>query len=140
MGERNTKAAVKALIEKNGKVLMLKTLVGDEHIWVPPGGKVQYGESPVDALHREVEEETGMSIEVEDCIGMYHFLTGPEDEGDQVSLTVFEASTDSYNVDINSNPADEDIEGYQWVKPEKLVEKNITDSLVDLIEDRYDLS
>ena len=118
---------------------MLKTKFGDGHIWVPPGGKVKHGEPPLDALHREIEEETGMGIEVQNCIGMYHFLIGPEDKGDQVTLTVFEASTDSKTVDLSSNPADENIEGYQWVEPEKLIEKNITDSLIRLLQDHYEL-
>lgn len=139
MTEKNTKAAVKALIEKNQKVLMLKVEVGNEYLWVPPGGKIKHGEAPIDALHREIDEETGMDIEVKDCIGMYHFFIGPDNKGDQVSLTVFEASTESHTVDISSNPANEDIEGYRWVKPEKLIEKNITDSLSDLLKDNYDL-
>lgn len=139
MSEKNTEAAVKALIEKNSKILMLKAEISDWSMWIPPGGRVEFGESPMEALHREIEEETGMDIQVQDCIGMYHFFKGPDDNGSQIVTTVFRTTTSSKTVDINSNPDEDYITGYQWVKPEKLVEKNITDSLADLVKEYYEL-
>jgi ADP-ribose pyrophosphatase YjhB (NUDIX family) len=32
--------------------------------WFLPGGGVQHGESPPDSLHREIEEESGLTVEV----------------------------------------------------------------------------
>jgi ADP-ribose pyrophosphatase YjhB (NUDIX family) len=39
--------------------------------WTLPGGRVEHGESPVSALIREVEEETGWTIEPLALIGVY---------------------------------------------------------------------
>ena len=36
----------------------------DEPFWTPPGGEVQFGEALDEALRREVEEETGLEVEV----------------------------------------------------------------------------
>ena len=36
----------------------------DRPFWTPPGGGVEFGESLEDALRREVEEETGVDVEV----------------------------------------------------------------------------
>jgi 8-oxo-dGTP diphosphatase len=40
-------------------------------LWTQPGGRVEPNESPLDALHREVREETGHRIAVDRFVGAY---------------------------------------------------------------------
>jgi ADP-ribose pyrophosphatase YjhB (NUDIX family) len=57
---------------RDGKVLV--TLEGDRpyhDMWVIPMGYVQANENVVDAVSREVKEETGMEIAVEGLVGVY---------------------------------------------------------------------
>ena len=54
-----------ALIDADGRILMAKrpegkTLAG---LWEFPGGKVESGERPEDALIRELKEELGINVE-----------------------------------------------------------------------------
>lgn len=137
---RDVKPAVKALIEKNDKILVLKTEAGSRTYWVLPGGKVEYGEKPVKTLEREIQEELSTQVEVGDPVGMYHFFVGADDNGDQVVLTVFEGEINPEEIDISDNPADENITSYEWLTPEELIQKSSNESLQKLIADYYSIS
>jgi 8-oxo-dGTP diphosphatase len=55
---------VRAVIEKECKILLMKRVKPTETYWVFPGGGVEAGETLEDALTREVFEETGLRIQV----------------------------------------------------------------------------
>ena len=125
--------AVKAFIQRQGKILALKTETEDDSYWVLPGGKVEYGESPTDALKREIKEELSTEIDIGEPVGMYHFFTGPENNGAQIVLTAFDCNIKGQEIDISSNPADENITESRWLTAEEFIEKTSNDSLVELI-------
>jgi 8-oxo-dGTP pyrophosphatase MutT (NUDIX family) len=50
------------IIEHQEKVLIIKNWIGSG-VWSLPGGGSQPGETPVEALKRELNEETGLVIE-----------------------------------------------------------------------------
>ena len=52
--------AVSCALWKNGRLLLLKRK--DNQKWTLPGGTIEYGESSLDALRREVKEETNLTI------------------------------------------------------------------------------
>lgn len=60
------------MVIKNGKVLMVKRNepeVKETHLkWEIPGGKVEFKESPQEAIVREIEEETGVKTKVKRLI------------------------------------------------------------------------
>lgn len=58
---------VAAVIEKDGKYLLCKRGPGGNcaFLWEFPGGKIEPGESPNEALIREIREE--LCIEIEPC-------------------------------------------------------------------------
>lgn len=70
---------VAAIIERDGQILATQRRA-DQSLplsWEFPGGKIEPGESPTQALQREIEEELGCSItvgEVEDVV----FFAYPE--------------------------------------------------------------
>ncbi len=63
---------VSAILRWEGRILLLRHEKPDGEAWLLPGGGVRLGESLVDALRRELEEETGLFSE-----GMEIPLEGP---------------------------------------------------------------
>lgn len=76
-----------ALVRRGDEVLMvLQAGPGEEPFWSIPGGRIEPGEFVVDALRREVREETG--IEVVDP-GRLAFLLQLDDRRDGYFATVW---------------------------------------------------
>jgi len=59
-----------AIIVEGGRVLLTQRKRGShlEGMWEFPGGKVEEGEDPKDALARELREELGIDIDVGDIV------------------------------------------------------------------------
>jgi len=57
------------LYDAAGRLLLHRRRVGGG--WAPPSGAVEPGEDVLAALHRELCEETGLSVDVERLIGIY---------------------------------------------------------------------
>ncbi|MBG9791327.1 ADP-ribose pyrophosphatase [Paenibacillus dendritiformis] len=61
--------AVGGIIENQyGHILLVKTR---HEGWVFPGGQVEAGENLIDALYREIKEESGIDVEVSCLVGIY---------------------------------------------------------------------
>jgi 8-oxo-dGTP diphosphatase len=59
-----------AIFDATNRILCARMNYGD-HAWTTPGGRVEQSESPLDALAREVLEETGLEVSPGDLIGVY---------------------------------------------------------------------
>jgi ADP-ribose pyrophosphatase YjhB (NUDIX family) len=72
---------VGAVIVQDGRVLLIRRakapLLGE---WSLPGGVLECGEMLRDATKREVLEETGLAVEVDDMLGIYERII-PGDDG-----------------------------------------------------------
>ncbi len=69
MEQRKTIEVVAAIILRDGKLFATQRGYGEwKDWWEFPGGKIELGESPEDALKREIREELATEIEVEDLL------------------------------------------------------------------------
>ena len=72
---------VAAIIEKDGKILFCKRGAGGNcaGLWEFPGGKIEKGETPFEAIIREIKEELSADIEPTEIFCEYPF-SYPEKE------------------------------------------------------------
>ena len=66
---------VGCVVVRDGAMLMVRR--GKEPakgLWSLPGGRLEHGESLVEAAAREVLEETGLEVKVSDLLGVYEAL------------------------------------------------------------------
>src|ERR1700679_2803108 len=69
--------AVSAAIFRDGKILLVRRAKSPANgFYSLPGGRVEFGESLHTALHREVDEETGLKIEIVGLAGWREELPG----------------------------------------------------------------
>lgn len=64
------RVAAYAVVERRGKLLLTHWRRGHLHGWTLPGGGLDPGEDPRDAVVREVLEETGLEARVGKLIGV----------------------------------------------------------------------
>jgi len=59
-----------AIFDERGRILCVRRAYGPEN-WTTPGGRMESGESPIEALEREVHEEAGYRVQARKLVGIY---------------------------------------------------------------------
>ncbi len=102
------------LIEHHGRVLIAQRPPG-KHLalaWEFPGGKIEPGESPADALHREIEEELGCKLILGRALPpVFHAYPNAT-----IALHPFVASL----APDSSPPEPKEHVALQWLRPDQL--------------------
>jgi 8-oxo-dGTP diphosphatase len=82
MTARRLRLAAYAICRQQDRILLARWVSADgaQRHWTLPGGGVEHGEDPCDAVVREVAEETGYRVQVERLLGV-DSRTFPVDEG-----------------------------------------------------------
>lgn len=112
---------VVGLIERDDNILIVRRHDPEHaqwhHRWGFPGGKIELNETPVDALKREVKEETGLTINSERLLGVstHHWNTPKGIQ--QTFILLYHCNDFVGEVCINDKENDD----YMWEKPEAIV-------------------
>jgi 8-oxo-dGTP diphosphatase len=123
--------AVSAAIFRDGRVLIVRRAGPPAHgLYTLPGGGVELGETLVEAVTREVREETGLEIEAHGLAG-YRQLIARDGSGRierHFVILPFAARWLAGEIALN----DELAEG-RWLEPDALSALKTTDGLADIV-------
>lgn len=122
---------VKALIVHEGKILViherLHHTTQTSEIMDFPGGGIDFGENLIDALKREIFEEVGLTVEVQNVVGAWDFViphksTTGEKAGVHIVCIGYQCSlVGEPTIDLTHNPAPEDIFDARWYTQDELL-------------------
>ncbi|MDG6982143.1 MAG: NUDIX domain-containing protein [Nitrososphaerota archaeon] len=106
------------LVHRDGRLLVVKRAEEPNRgLWAFPGGRVEVGETPMQAAVRETKEEVGLDVEIEGVFDVVTYM--PEELGKgyrmQVVLVDYLARPNGGRVRLNGESSD-----YRWVLPDGL--------------------
>lgn len=127
--------AVSAAIFREGKVLLVRRARSPgKGFHSLPGGRVEFGETLTEALHREVREETGLKIEIIDLAGWREVLPNQPGRGHYVVMS-FAAHWIAGEPVLN-----DELDAFSWVTPALPSDLRLTDGLQSIIDSARQLA
>lgn len=106
---------VGALVEDDNRVLFVRE--GDSYedaTWKLPGGGVERGESREDALVREVHEETGVEVTVDDLLAVSEVTVAHDDRQARFHFGTYRATPETTRLTDDPGVDDEGIVDVAW--------------------------
>lgn len=124
--------AVSAAIFRDGKVLLVRRARSPgKGFYSLPGGRVEFGESLHQALSREVDEETGLRIDILGLAGWREVLPSAPGGGHYLIMS-FAARWVALEPDLN-----DELDDYRWIAPDALAslgDLKLTGGLEEVIQ------
>lgn len=123
---RSTVIVVAGVLHRDGKVLIGQRMANDRHglKWEFPGGKVEAGETPKQALVRELKEELGISAEIGREISRYE-----HNSGGRALLLLFHLVEG-----FEGEPRNVAFEEIRWEQPQRLPDYDFLDGDLDFVK------
>jgi ADP-ribose pyrophosphatase YjhB (NUDIX family) len=121
--------AVSAAIFRDSKILLVRRARSPARgFYSLPGGRVEFGETLHAALHREVDEETSLKIEIVDLAGWREVVPGSTGGGHYLIMS-FAARWIAKEPVLN-----DELDDFKWLPPDALGNLKLTGGLREVIQ------
>jgi 8-oxo-dGTP diphosphatase len=102
--------------------------------WEFPGGKIQPQENPLEALHREIMEETGLTINTPRLLGVHTHFWQIREGMQQTFILVYHCFANHQSVQLKPDEND----AYLWMDPNDILQMdNLLDGGVAIMKEFY---
>lgn len=117
---------VAAILERDGRILICRRRPEQAHPlkWEFPGGKVEAGETPAQALARELDEELGLAVSGAQEIARYEYTYPGKSAIELIFL----------RADFAGEPENRIFHEMRWEAAERLAEYDFLDGDVEFIQ------
>ena len=120
------------IVGEQGLLLTRRDKDPGKGLWSIPGGVVEVGETKEQAILREVEEETGIKVEVREMIGTYDLIIKDSQNRIKYHYLLIHFLTRALSSTIRPESPKVDV---RWFKINQLPEKEIPPQILSLIRD-----
>jgi ADP-ribose pyrophosphatase YjhB (NUDIX family) len=121
--------AVSAAIFREDRVLLVRRARSPgKGFYSLPGGRVEFGESLHTALHREVDEETAIRIDIVGLAGWREVLPSPGGGGHYLIMS-FAARWKAREPVLNHEHDD-----FKWLRPDEMSNLRMTGGLEEVVQ------
>ncbi len=116
-----------AVIERQGKILICQRKRGSKHAfkWEFAGGKVETGETPAEALKRELKEELSIDAAIGEEMERYEFSYPGRPP---IQLIFFRVR------EFEGEPENQVFESIEWTRPEQLPSYDFLDGDMEFVK------
>lgn len=124
---------VGAVVQMGDKILLVQRAEEPgKGLWSIPGGLVEVGETLRDAAKREVEEETGISVEIGELIDVMENIIRDEDGRVKFHYVLIDFKAKPASEEIELKPSSE-VLGACWFTPEEIKKLPLTQTVRRLL-------
>ena len=121
--------AVSAAIFRDGKILLVRRARSPaKGFYSRPGGRVEFRETLHTALHREIDEETTLKVEIAGLAGWREVVPGAGGGGHYLIMS-FAARWISGEPVLN-----DELDDFRWLAPDGLGDLRVTGGLQEVIQ------